>query len=145
MAILEKVGIKQAENSIAHSYEEAADIASRFEYPVVFRPSYVLGGCGMEQVYDDKELEKYMSADVVVESEHPVLIDHFLDSAIEVDVDGIADMHRNVVMGGVLWSTLKPLVYILEIPLARLQLYQFLIILWSGYVPGLLLLRSVLG
>ncbi|KAI0565700.1 carbamoyl-phosphate synthase pyrimidine-specific large chain [Gracilaria domingensis] len=102
IAILEELGIRQPANGIAQSYDEAADIASRVEYPVVVRPSYVLGGRGMEIVYDEKELEKYMSADVVVESEHPVLIDHFLDNAIEVDVDAIADMHGNVVIGGIM-------------------------------------------
>ncbi|CAN8074380.1 unnamed protein product [Agarophyton chilense] len=102
IAILQELGIRQPENGIARSYEEAANIATRVEYPVVVRPSYVLGGRGMDIVYDEKELQKYMSADVIVESEHPVLIDHFLDNAIEVDVDAIADMHGNVVIGGIM-------------------------------------------
>eukprot|EP00178_Gracilaria_changii_P007159 TRINITY_DN2293_c0_g1_i1.p2 TRINITY_DN2293_c0_g1~~TRINITY_DN2293_c0_g1_i1.p2 ORF type:complete len:1199 (+),score=213.03 TRINITY_DN2293_c0_g1_i1:368-3964(+) len=102
MAILQELGIRQPANGIAKSYDEAADIAARVEYPVVVRPSYVLGGRGMEIVYDEGELEKYMCAEVVVESEHPVLIDHFLDNAIEVDVDAIADTHGNVVIGGIM-------------------------------------------
>lgn len=102
MAILQELGIRQPANGIARSYEEAASVAKDIEYPVVVRPSYVLGGRGMEIVYSEDELERYMSADVVVESEHPVLIDHFLDNAIEVDVDAIADMGGNVVIGGIM-------------------------------------------
>lgn len=102
MAILQELGIRQPANGIARSYEEAAEIATKIEYPVVVRPSYVLGGRGMEIVFNEDELQKYMSADVVVESEHPVLIDHFLDNAIEVDVDAVADTHGNVVIGGIM-------------------------------------------
>lgn len=102
MAILQELGIRQPANGIARSYEEAAEIATKIEYPVVVRPSYVLGGRGMEIVFNENELQRYMSADVVVESEHPVLIDHFLDNAIEVDVDAVADTHGNVVIGGIM-------------------------------------------
>lgn len=102
IAILQELGIRQPPNGIARSYEEAAKIATDIEYPVVVRPSYVLGGRGMEIVFNEKELKRYMSADVVVESEHPVLIDHFLDNATEVDVDAIADTHGNVVIGGIM-------------------------------------------
>lgn len=102
MAILNELGIRQPANGIARSYEEAAAIAADISYPVVVRPSYVLGGRGMEIVYDETELRRYMSADVVVESEHPVLIDYFLANAVEVDVDTISDMHGNVVIGGIL-------------------------------------------
>lgn len=102
MAILKELGIRQPANGIARSYDEAAYIASEVSYPVVVRPSYVLGGRGMEIVYNETELKKYMTADVVVQSEHPVLIDRFLDNAIEVDVDAIADLHGNVVIGGIM-------------------------------------------
>lgn len=102
MAILQELGIRQPANGIARSYEEAKSIADDIAYPVVVRPSYVLGGRGMEIVYDEAELQRYMSADVVVESEHPVLIDHFLDNATEVDVDAVADMHGNIVIGGIM-------------------------------------------
>lgn len=102
MAILQELRIRQPANGIARSYEEAAAIAAEIDYPVVVRPSYVLGGRGMEIVYNESELHRYMSADVVVESEHPVLIDHFLDNATEVDVDAVADMDGNVVIGGIM-------------------------------------------
>lgn len=102
MAILKELNIRQPANGIARSYEEAAGIAEEISYPVVVRPSYVLGGRGMDIVYNKKELERYMKADVVVESEHPVLIDRFLNNAIEVDVDAIADLHGNVVIGGIM-------------------------------------------
>lgn len=100
--ILQELGIRQPANGIARSYEEAARIAEKVGYPVVVRPSYVLGGRGMEIVYEENELRRYMSADVIVESEHPVLIDRFLNNAVEVDVDAIADTHGNVVIGGIM-------------------------------------------
>lgn len=102
MAILQELGIRQPANGIARSYEEAAAIANDIAYPVVVRPSYVLGGRGMEIVFNEVELKRYMTADVVVESEHPVLIDHFLDNATEVDVDAIADTQGHVVIGGIM-------------------------------------------
>jgi carbamoyl-phosphate synthase large subunit len=77
-------------------------IARQINYPVVVRPSYVLGGRGMEIVYSDDELERYMKYAVQVEPEHPILIDKFLENAIEVDVDAIADHTGNVVIGGVM-------------------------------------------
>lgn len=102
MSILAELGIRQPANGIARSYEEAAEIATTISYPVVVRPSYVLGGRGMEIVYNEDELRRYMSADVVVESEHPVLIDYFLANATEVDVDTISDSFGNVVIGGIM-------------------------------------------
>lgn len=102
MDILKELDIRQPANGIARSYDEAAAVAQDISYPVVVRPSYVLGGRGMEIVYNESELKRYMSADVVVESDHPVLIDRFLDNAIEVDVDALADTHGNVVIGGIM-------------------------------------------
>ncbi|MCS6958900.1 MAG: carbamoyl-phosphate synthase large subunit [Pseudanabaenaceae cyanobacterium SKYGB_i_bin29] len=100
--ICEELGIRQPANGIARSFPEALEVARRVGYPVVVRPSYVLGGRGMEVVYTDSELENYMLRAVLIEPEHPVLIDHFLEGAIEVDVDAIADSQGNVVIGGIM-------------------------------------------
>jgi carbamoyl-phosphate synthase large subunit len=100
--ILRRLEILQPANGIARSYEEARQVAHRIGYPVVVRPSYVLGGRAMEIVYSDAELERYMTYAVQVEPDHPILIDHFLENAIEVDVDAIADATGQVVIGGVM-------------------------------------------
>ena len=100
--ILPKLGIKQPPNGTARSYEEALEIAKRIGYPVVVRPSYVLGGRAMEIVYSDLELERYMTFAVQVEPDHPILIDKFLENAVEVDVDAIADHTGQVVIGGIM-------------------------------------------
>jgi len=100
--ILRELDIKQPPNGIARSYGEAIDIAKRVTYPVVVRPSYVLGGRAMEIVYSDTELERYMTFAVQVEPDHPILIDKFLENAIEVDVDAIADHTGKVVIGGIM-------------------------------------------
>lgn len=100
--ILEELKIAQPANGIARSYEDALIVAKRIGYPVVVRPSYVLGGRAMEIVYSDSELERYMSFAVQVEPEHPILIDKFLENAIEVDVDAIADHQGGVVIGGIM-------------------------------------------
>ncbi|MDB9445088.1 carbamoyl-phosphate synthase large subunit [Anabaena sp. CS-542/02] len=100
--ILNQLNISQPPNGIARSYEDALIVAQRIGYPVVVRPSYVLGGRAMEIVYSDTELERYMTFAVQVEPEHPILIDKFLENAIEVDVDAIADHTGNVVIGGIM-------------------------------------------
>ncbi|MGK7887957.1 MAG: carbamoyl-phosphate synthase large subunit, partial [Leptolyngbyaceae cyanobacterium] len=100
--ILYDLEIKQPPNCIARSYEESLAIAQQISYPVVVRPSYVLGGRAMEIVYSDAELERYMTYAVQVEPDHPILIDKFLANAVEVDVDAIADQSGNVVIGGIM-------------------------------------------
>ncbi len=100
--ILQKLNIAQPPNGMARSYKDALIVAKRIGYPVVVRPSYVLGGRAMEIVYSDTELERYMTFAVQVEPDHPILIDKFLENAIEVDVDAIADHTGNVVIGGIM-------------------------------------------
>jgi carbamoyl-phosphate synthase large subunit len=100
--ILTRLRIEQPRNGIARSFEESVQVANEIGYPVVVRPSYVLGGRGMEIVYSDAELERYMVYAVQVEPDHPILIDQFLENAIEVDVDAIADRTGRVVIGGIM-------------------------------------------
>jgi carbamoyl-phosphate synthase large subunit len=92
-SMLEELGLRQPESGIAHSLEQAVEIASRIGYPVLVRPSYVLGGRGMETCYDEPALRRYMheAVDVSELANAPVLIDRFLSDAIEVDVDVVAD------------------------------------------------------
>jgi carbamoyl-phosphate synthase large subunit len=101
-AILRRLEIRQPRNGLARSEAEARAIAERVGYPVVVRPSYVLGGRAMEVVYDEPELNRYMVEAVQVEPDHPVLIDQYLDNAIEVDVDALCDREGVVVIGGVM-------------------------------------------
>ncbi|XFA72177.1 carbamoyl-phosphate synthase large subunit [Thermosynechococcaceae cyanobacterium Okahandja] len=100
--ILRHLDIPQPPNGTARSYSEALTIAQRISYPVVVRPSYVLGGRAMEIVYSDAELERYMTEAVQVEPDRPILIDKYLENAIEVDVDAIADATGAVVIGGIM-------------------------------------------
>ena len=100
-ALLNKLKLKQPENGIARAFDEAEVIAERIGYPVVVRPSYVLGGRAMEIVYDVERLRNYMQYAVDASPEHPVLVDKFLQNAIEVDVDALAD-GENVVIGGIM-------------------------------------------
>ena len=99
--ILDKLGLRQPTNGTAISYEEAREIAERIGYPVVVRPSYVLGGRAMEIVYSQGRLEYYMQHAVQASPEHPILIDDFLEDATEIDVDAISD-GQDVVIGGVM-------------------------------------------
>jgi len=99
--LIRELGLNQAAGATARSLTEAQAIAASTGYPVLVRPSYVLGGRAMRIVYDDEDLREYMREAVRVSPEHPVLIDKFLDDAIEVDVDAVADATR-VVVGGVM-------------------------------------------
>lgn len=99
--LLHQLGLKQPENGTARSTEEAVAVAGRIGYPVVVRPSYVLGGRAMQIVHDEKGLLRYMREAVQASPDHPVLLDRFLNSAIELDVDALADGTR-VVIGGIM-------------------------------------------
>ncbi|MCP9917594.1 carbamoyl-phosphate synthase large subunit [Cyanobium sp. ATX 6F1] len=101
-AILRRLNIRQPRNGLARSEAEARAVAERVGYPVVVRPSYVLGGRAMEVVFDQEELNRYMGEAVQVEPDHPVLIDQYLENAIEVDVDALADRTGQVVIGGLM-------------------------------------------
>ena len=85
------MNILQPRNGIATSSDEAIDIVNDIGYPVVIRPSYVLGGRAMEIVHSDEQLKKYMKEAVVVSGDNPVLIDSYLRDAIEVDIDALCD------------------------------------------------------
>ncbi|MBX3496386.1 MAG: carbamoyl-phosphate synthase large subunit [Parvibaculum sp.] len=100
-ALLEKLGLKQPPNGIARSADEAKAIAERIGYPVVIRPSYVLGGRGMEIVRDAAHLDRYITEAVIVSGKSPVLIDYYLRDAIEVDVDALCD-GKDVVICGIM-------------------------------------------
>jgi carbamoyl-phosphate synthase large subunit len=99
--VIERLGLKQPPNASATRLDEARQIAERIGYPVVVRPSFVLGGRAMEIVYDEPGLDRYMAAALDASPEHPILIDKFLEDAIEVDVDAVSDGSRTIV-GGVM-------------------------------------------
>jgi carbamoyl-phosphate synthase large subunit len=100
-AIARELGIQQPENGTATSVEEAVEAAARIGFPVLVRPSYVLGGRAMQIVYDESELREYFVTAARVSEERPVLIDRFLEDAFEADVDAICD-GENVAIGGVM-------------------------------------------
>ncbi len=99
--VLNKLGIPQAAYGTGFSVEEAKEIASRIGFPVLVRPSYVLGGRAMEIVYDESHLEEYVSNAIEVSEDHPILVDKFLTKAIEVDVDAVSD-GKDVFIGGIM-------------------------------------------
>ncbi|MDE2446824.1 MAG: carbamoyl-phosphate synthase large subunit [Alphaproteobacteria bacterium] len=99
--LVKKLKLKQPENGMAYSGTEAKKIAKRIGFPVVIRPSYVLGGRAMEIVKDDAQLQRYITEAVVVSGDSPVLIDSYLSNAIEVDVDAICD-GKDVFIAGVM-------------------------------------------
>ena len=99
--MIKKLNLKQPVNDTARSQEEAVEIANSIGFPLVVRPSYVLGGRAMEIVYDNESLERYMTTAVKVSNDSPVLLDSFLDHAIEVDIDVISD-GEDIVIGGIM-------------------------------------------
>jgi carbamoyl-phosphate synthase large subunit len=101
-AVLAKAGLRSPDHGTATSFDEAKAIADTIGYPVLVRPSYVLGGRGMEIVYDEPTLEGYIQRATEISPDHPVLVDRFLDDAIEIDVDALCDATGEVYIGGVM-------------------------------------------
>ena len=99
--LIQKLGLRQPPNCTVRSVEESIEEANKISYPLVVRPSYVLGGRAMEVVYNEEELKRYMHQAVMVSNESPVLLDYFLSSAIEIDVDVVSDGER-VVVGAIM-------------------------------------------
>jgi carbamoyl-phosphate synthase large subunit len=99
--VLDLLEIPQAEYGIAYSFEDARLVSKRIGFPVLVRPSYVLGGRAMEIVYDDIKLKEYMKEAVKISPEHPILVDKFLEDAIEIDVDALSD-GEDVFIGGIM-------------------------------------------
>lgn len=99
--MIEKLGLRQPPNRTARAEEQAVTLAEEIGYPLVVRPSYVLGGRAMEIVYNESELRRYMDTAVSVSNDSPVLLDRFLDDAIEVDADAICD-GKDVIIGGIM-------------------------------------------
>ncbi len=100
-ALMSKLNIAQPESGTGHSYDEVKAVVDRIGYPVLLRPSYVLGGRGMEIIYTEEELKQYVATAVRVSKKHPVLIDKYLDHARELDVDVVCD-GEDVFIGGVM-------------------------------------------
>jgi carbamoyl-phosphate synthase large subunit len=101
-ALLDRAGLTAPAYGTATSFEAAKRIADRIGYPVLVRPSYVLGGRGMEIVYDESTLRDYIARATAISPSHPVLVDRFLDDAIEIDVDALCDATGEVYLGGVM-------------------------------------------
>ncbi|WBB52271.1 carbamoyl-phosphate synthase large subunit [Verrucosispora sp. WMMD573] len=101
-SLLARAGLRAPDHGTATSYEEAKEIADEIGYPVLVRPSYVLGGRGMEIVYDDATLRDYIGRATDISPDHPVLVDRFLDDAIEIDVDALCDAEGEVYLGGIM-------------------------------------------
>ncbi|MDD1773848.1 MAG: carbamoyl-phosphate synthase large subunit, partial [Methanomassiliicoccales archaeon] len=100
-ALMEELDIPQPRSGTGYSFEEVKSVASRIGYPVLVRPSYVLGGRAMEIVYNEKELETYVASAVKVSRQHPILVDKYLSHAIEMDVDVVSD-GKDVFIGGIM-------------------------------------------
>ncbi|HBK55514.1 MAG TPA: carbamoyl phosphate synthase large subunit, partial [Xanthomonadales bacterium] len=100
--MIERLGLRQPPNRTARTESQALVLAREIGYPLVVRPSYVLGGRAMEVVYAEQDLARYMREAVKVSNDSPVLLDRFLDHAVEVDVDLIADAHGEVLIGGIM-------------------------------------------
>lgn len=98
---IQKLGLNQPQNGIAYTQEEAFSIAYQIRFPILVRPSYVLGGRAMKIVYNEFELKKYMNEVISISEENPILIDKFLDGAIELDVDCVSDGY-SVYIGGIM-------------------------------------------
>jgi carbamoyl-phosphate synthase large subunit len=101
-SLVDELGLLQPPNRTARTQEQAITLANEIGYPLVVRPSYVLGGRAMEVVYSDEDLGRYIREAVQVSNDSPVLLDRFLDHAVEVDVDVIADAEGNVLIGGIM-------------------------------------------
>ena len=99
--LINELGLRQPPNATCHTQEAALEAAERIGYPIVVRPSYVLGGRAMEIVHNAKELTRYMHEAIVVSEDSPVLLDHFLDDAVEMDVDAVCDGNE-VRIGGLM-------------------------------------------
>lgn len=100
--VLNEIGIAQPPGGAARTKEEALAIATRLTYPVMVRPSYVLGGRAMQIVFNDEQLDRYIRTAVQLDTEHPVLVDKYLEEAGEIDVDALADKDGNVVICGIM-------------------------------------------
>ena len=100
--LVDQLKLLQPPNGVATSLKAALNVAQKVGYPLVVRPSYVLGGRAMEIVHDDEDLSRYMTEAVKVSNDSPVLLDRFLENAIEVDVDALGDAEGNVVIGGIM-------------------------------------------
>jgi carbamoyl-phosphate synthase large subunit len=99
---IDRLGLRQPPNRTARNLEDGLRLAAEIGFPLVVRPSYVLGGRAMEIVYNEDELRRYLNEAVSVSNESPVLLDRFLDDAIEVDVDAICDREGRVLIGGIM-------------------------------------------